>query len=480
MDDENILKFGYNEKIEILENISREIRKKRFILDDSRENFGFDKMSLLSKVLNLDEVKGYPMVASKVTSKILNGVKVGVKVVPIETKYPKDEHPSSLEIIALKELTKEVVCKNVSPHIAYYLGSQKVPNKCKALKFLNLKRLEVEELVRTHSNMLISEFIEGNSLDTWVYNIYENDQKISDEEWRILVFQLVYTLAVIQKKYRLMHNDMHYGNILIDTSLKKDPGQYFVYTINDKKYYLRNVGFISKLWDWEFAMSYNDKIPDFYPNKFIIGKYSYDRKKFVTKQVELDTDDSTEFNVPYNYNEIYDLHYFLVSLLDLYISQELFDWIVSIYPDELIPREDDSSEGSSHSSYSSSLKNGSEIKELEEIDEEAVLKKKLAKLNLNKNSENESKHEKSEDMSEQNSTNSSRSDNSDDSESESCSSDEIYDRYLSSGRIRNGIDEEFEDLPIPIKLLHSDFFEKFTKKPADFDESKAIYFDAGF
>ena len=479
MDNENVLKFGYKEKMEILSNISREIRKKRFILNESVQNFGFDKMSLLSKVENLDEVKGYPMVASKVTSKILKGVKVGLKIVPIETKYPKDEHPSSLEIIALKELTKEIVCKNVSPHIAYYLGSQKVPNKCKALKFLNLKRLEVEELVRTHSNILISEFIEGNSLDTWVYNIYEDDNKISDEEWRILVFQLVYTLAIIQKRYRLMHNDMHYGNILIDTSLKKEPGQYFVYKINNKKYYMKNNGFIPKLWDWEFAMSYNDKIPDFYPNKFIIGKYTFDRKKFTTKEVELDTDDSTEFNVPYNYNEIYDLHYFLVSLLDLYISQELFDWIVSIYPDELIPREDNSSKGSSNENSDRSSNESSELNIVseidEEIDEDILLKKKLSKLSLSKKVKSEFDN-----TSEHKSEHKSMSGSESESESESCSSSETYDRYLSSGRIRNGIDEEFEDLPIPSKILDHDFFERFTNKPADFDESKAIYFDAGF
>ena len=57
-------------------------------------------------------------------------------------------------------------------------------NKSRALKFLNLKRLEVEELVRTHSNMLISEYIEGGSLDSWIYNIYENDAEIKDEERR--------------------------------------------------------------------------------------------------------------------------------------------------------------------------------------------------------------------------------------------------------------------------------------------------------
>lgn len=468
MNDENTLKFAYNEKMEILSNISKEIRKRRFILDDTIPNFGFDKMSLLSKVDNVNQIKGYPMVASKVTSKILKGVKVGLKVVPIETKYPKDEHPSSLEVIALKELTKEIVCKNVSPHIAYYLGSQKVPNKCKALKFLNLKRLEVEELIRTHSNMLISEFIEGNSLDSWVYNIYENDNTVSDEEWKILVFQVVYTLAVIQKKYRLMHNDMHYGNILIDTSLKKEPGQYFVYTINGKKYYMTNVGFSPKLWDWEFAMAYSDKIPEYYPNKFIIGKYTFDRKKFVTKQVDLESDDSTEFNVPCNYNEVYDLHYFLISLLDLYISQELFDWIVSIYPDELIPRE----EHSESSGSDSTSENTSEVKK---ISEEDVLKDKLAKLNFGTKSKSTSQSESLSSL-DSSSTGSYGSNNS----TTSSDSSDTYDRYLSSGRIRNGIDEEFDDLPIPIKLLNHEFFEHFTKKPADFDESKAIYFDSGF
>ena len=486
MDDEkNVLKFGYKEKMEILSNISREIRKRRFILDESVPNFGFDKMSLLTKVDNVFQVKGYPMVASKVTSKILKGVKVGLKIVPIETKYPKDEHPSSLEIIALKELTKEIVCKNVSPHIAYYLGSQKVPNKCKALKFLNLKRLEVEELIRTHSNILISEFIEGNSLDTWVYDIYEDDRTISDEEWRILVFQLVYTLAVIQKKYKLMHNDMHYGNILIDTSLKKEPGQYFVYTINGKKYYMKNTGYMAKLWDWEFGMVYSDKIQDYYPNKFIIGKYTFDRKKFITKEVELDSDESTEFNVPYNYNEIYDLHYFLTSLLDLYISQELFDWIVSIYPDELIPRED-SSDCSSSDNSESELENVSEIKEESDDDDDEILKKKLSKLDIKLDIKLDSENKKTNKISDKASSNKASdkaSDESSDYESESNSesdTSETYDRYLADGRIRNGIDDEFEDLPIPIKLLDHEFFERFTKKPTDFDESKAIYFEAGF
>jgi hypothetical protein len=464
----DVLKFDYNDKIAILRKIAHEIRKKRFILNENTERFGFDKMKQLVKVKNTSEVKGIPFVCSKTESKILKGHRIALKIVPNELKYNKDEHPINLEFLALKELTNNIVTNNISPHIVYYLGNQKVSNKCKALKFLNLKRLEVEELVRTHSNMLISEFIEGNSLDNWVYDWVDDGNEITNEEWKILTFQVVYTLAVIQKKYKLMHNDMHYGNILIDTSIKK--GGYFVYTINSKTYYIKNTGFIPKLFDFEFAMSYSNKIPDFYPNKFIIGKYDYDRTTHVTKEPVLGSDISTDFNVPYNYNEVYDLHYFLTSLLDLYISQDLFDWITKLYPEDLIPRDEDSSKSNSSNSSNSSSSNSEE------------LIKKLDKINLDDKSSIKSSVKSSIKSSVKSNEKSSDgiSESSDVSNSDGSSDMSSYNRYLADGRIRNGVEDEFDDLPTPSKLLDHDFFETFTNKPVDFDESKAIYFDAGF
>ena len=492
------IKFEYNEKLNILKDIAHQIKKKRFILDENVEKFGFDEMSLLCTVKNIDEVKGYPFVCSKLVSKILKGIKLGIKIIPIEVKYPKDEHPSLLEFIALKELTKELISNNITPHIVYYLYHQKVTNKCKALKFLNLKRLEVEELVRTHSNMLISEFIEGNSLDNWVYDIYENDNKIEDDEWLIIIFQIIYTLCIFQKKYKLMHNDMHYGNILMDTSLKKIDNQYFVYKIKNKTFYIPNRGFLPKVWDLEFSMSYSTKIPDYYPNKFILAKYDHDKKTHITKEPDNESDESTEFNVPYNYNETYDLHYFLTSLLDLYISDELYNFIVKIYPDELIPREENSTSSSSNS-YSSTDSSSESSLDAENLDE---LNVKLDKLEFNEeineeiNEDNEKlsppKPKKSDDLSklhkldistdsdDSDSDDSDNSDSSDDSVSDYSSESSIYDRYLCDGRMRNGIEKEFEDLPTPMIIIDNPIFEKFTKKPSDFDESKAIYFNAGF
>jgi serine/threonine protein kinase len=483
-----VLKFDLKNKLDILKNIRHEIRKKRFILQESFEKFGFDKLTQLTKVKNTSQVKGYPFVASKIESKVLKGVKLGLKIVPIETRFDKNEHPTNLEFIALKELTDNIVYKNISPHIVYYLGLQKVSNKSRALKFLNLKRLEVEGTVRSNSNMLISEYIEGGSLDGWIYDIYENDKTITDQEWKGIVFQLIYTIAIIQKYYRMMHNDFHYGNILIDTSIQKKDGQYFVYTINDNTYYIPNNGFIPKLWDFEFAMVYSNKISDFYPNKFIIGDYKYDKKNHTTKE-PLSSDessfDSDDHNVPYNYNETYDLHYFLTSLLDLYISHELYDWIIEIYPDELIPRNDSSSDENSSSDTSSETSSDSSAS-CNSDDSIDKLKNKLDKITLNKESFDGSGSSSdfiSDNSSSSDSDSSDSGSNSSDSSSDSSNTSDssyVYNRYLADGRMKNGIENEFNNLPIPLTILEHKFFSVFKNKPADFNESTSLYFKAGF
>lgn len=446
--------LSVSQKLVALGDIRREIKKKRFVLDEGKERFGLDEMSQLTKVKNTSEVKGYPFKALKRGLSFGNGLRLALKVVPIETKYEKHEHPSHLENLILKELTDNVVCKNISPHIAYYIATQKVGNKSRALKFLNLKRLEVEEKIRTHSNMLISEYVEGGSLDSWVFNTYEDDKEVTDDQWRSIVFQLIYTIAVIQKQYRMMHNDFHYGNILIDDTVQ--PGGYFVYEIAGKKFYIKNTGVIPKLWDFEFSMVYSNAIKDCYPNKFIVGNYKYDRLSH-TAEEPLASQDRDDFNVPYNFNEVYDLHYFLTSLLDLYISQELFDWILKIYPDDVIPEEESSL---NNSSSSSSLP---------------------ASSTYDSPSSHSSSTATSSASDAHTSSNASPSADSTSSSSSSCDSSSCgsNQEYLCDGRLRNGVEKIF-DLPTPLSLLDDTFFAPFTTVPEDFDPSQAIVFTAGF
>jgi hypothetical protein len=407
------MKPSYLEKLKNLRQLRQDIKKKRILLDESVENFGLREMTQLAEVKNKDEIKGYPFLG---VDKRDN--RFSFKIVPIEKKYNKHKHPSFLECIFLKELTDAVIHKNISPHIVYYLGYQKVSNKSKALKFLNLRQFEIEGAIHSSSNMLIADYIESGSLNNWIYDMYENKQTIDNTQWKIIAFQLIYTLAVLQKHYKMMHNDCHYGNILIDTSVQS--GGYFVYKINKKKYYIPNTGIIPKFWDFEFTESYNDKIESAYTNQYILSDSNSNS-----------TESSDEHNVPYKYNDVYDLHYLLTSLLDLYISEDLFDWILNMYPDELIPEEPVSSDTTTSCTESKKP----------ESDNVSSL---LDKLTLT-----------------------------------SSSSGEYQRQYLKDGRIINGIEEYF-DLPNPMDLVENEFFSQFLEKPDDYSEHNSSVFDSGF
>lgn len=443
---ETLVKYDFKKKLHYLYEIRQDIKKHRIVFDENKEHFGLDEFYQLTKVKNTSEVKGYPFKGYfNKYDKILRGIKMGLKIIPLETKYEKIDHPSNIECIVLKELTDQIINKGKSPHIGYYLGVQKISNKCRAIKNLNLKRLELENKIRGHSNMILSEYVTGGSLDNWIFNTYENDKEISDEQWKCIVFGLIYTIAIIQNDYKMIHNDFHYGNILIDTSIKK--GGYFVYDIYGKRYYLPNTGIIPKIWDFEFCMVYKDNIPHYYPNRYIIGSWGYDKKRHQVIVNDEDLENPKEkHNVPYEFNEVYDLHYFLTSLLDLYISQELFDWILNLYPEVLIPEEDQSSD----CDYTNSTINSTENSDSSDLSSDDSSSSSIS-ISLSKNSIQ-----------------------SHDSETSIVSNN----KYLIDGRLKNGVEKNF-NLPTPKNLIENKFFDQFLKVPEDFDIEKAIFFKSG-
>ena len=426
------MKLSYLEKLKNLRDLRQSIKKRKVLLDESLENFGLQEIKQLAEVKNEDQIKGYPFLA--VDKKTNN--KFSLKIVPIEKKYNKAKHPSLLECIFLKELTDNVIHKHITPHVVYYLGYQKVSNHSKALKFLNLRQYEIEGAIHTHSNMLIADYIEGGSLDNWIYDVYENKEKIDDTQWKIIAFQLIYTLAIFQKRYKMMHNDCHYGNILMDTSIK--PGGYFVYKINNKKYYLPNTGVIPKFWDFEFTMAYNDKIETAYHNQYVVSEGQ-----------NTDTESSEE-NVPHTYNEVYDLHYLLTSLLDLYISEELFNWILKLYPEELIPEDPSEHSDSYTASTTTNTANTSKSMTIttEETTEETDEKNTGESINSMMNKL-------------------------------SVSTETFHRDYLKDHRIINGMERYFK-LPNPMELLKDDLFSSFLTKPDDYSEHNSFVFESGF
>lgn len=436
---------SYKEKLELYKDIRHKLKKKKIFLDESKEGFGFKMRELVDKekVRNTDEIKGYPLLV-KLKLEASVGLKVALKVVPIETKYNKHEHPIHLESIFLSYLTEDLIHNYISPNITYYLYDFKSSNRSRALRFLNLKMYEKRELIKSSSNILVSEYVTGGNLGEWVYNKYNRDNsKISDILWKSIVFQLIYTIFIFGDKYKMMHNDFHYGNILIDDSLT--PGGYFQFTLVDKNngteknWYLPNQGIIPKIWDFEFAMVYSNKIKDAYPNQFILANTKFDRQRFISVQNSDDFSSSDLQNVPIEFNKVYDLHYFLTSLLDLYISKELFDWIIDLYPSELIPEDTDTLSDTTRSTRSTSTGSAGR---------RSTRSNQSTRTSTSTGASGES----------------------------TFTGSSTENSYLREGRLINGIEKSFPNLPLPIDILQSDFFKVFRQKPSDFNSSNSISF----
>lgn len=466
--------FTYKERLELLKNKRHSIKKKRTLFDESKDRFGFDRMNLLTKVKNTSEVKGYPFEVYNKDDP--DKFRYALKIVPTELKFDKNSNPSTLEIQILKNLTQDLVEDGISPNIVYYLTNMKLINRCQALKCIDLKRLEAEDRIRRNSYVLVSEFIDGSSMEDWIYERCDEDREPSHSEWLEIVFQILYTTFVMQDKYKLMHNDMHYGNILMDTTIK--PEGYFVYKLIDKNnnistYYIKNRGLVPKLWDFEFAMMYSDETPGLFPNQFVIGEMDYNKKDHKTIEVYSDTEDKYSYNMPVQFDEIYDSHYFLCSLLEIVISQEMFDWIVSVFPEEVIPpdestggtgspsssyTETSSSQDMGSSFYTESSNDASETSGSEADDQ--LLSKLLGKTTI-KDKEYTESYEESNDKEEE-----------EDEEEE----DDDYTEYLDEGRLINHKADHLK-IPTTYELLRNPFFDALKERPKDFQEATAVYFE---
>lgn len=304
------------DKLKSLGVLRNDIKKKKIVIDETKENFGFEKMKQLRDV-DRDYIQGIPF-----RLQTNDGKKIVLKVTPVETCYEKNKNPVYIENIILKELTETFVKKYNIPNFLYYLGTFKISCKSPALRTKYFSILNNEGCIRSTCNVLISEYIDKGSLKEYV-----DQRNLSLNVWKSIIFQVVFAIYAMQQKYNLMHNDLHHGNILID---KTDEHGYLTYNIQNTKYYIKHNGIIPKLFDYEFAMSFKNNIKGMYENALIKDKKEY---------------------MDY-YNESSDLHCFFDSLLDFELPKELEDWIRSKYdPRVLIDHYE--SEILSNSSYKS-------------------------------------------------------------------------------------------------------------------------------
>jgi hypothetical protein len=256
----------------------------------------------------------------------------------------------------------------------------------------------------------------------------------------------------MQNMYRLNHNDAHYGNVLMDTKIKA--GGYFVYKITQTdntvtSYYIKNNGCIPKLWDFEFAMVYSDKIPGTFGNQFVIGPLEFDNKSYRTIEEYSTPSEEYNYTVPVQFSEIYDSHYFLCSLLDLVISKELFEWINTVFPESVIPPSEYSSVDDSCSISSSSDLSCSSFYSTSASSSENIIRNLSIKDPSNESNES--------------------------NESDASSYTSSI-QYVERGRLVNGRTENL-NIKSTFELLNSGFFDDFKTVPEDYLQSESITFE---
>jgi len=225
-------------------------------------------------------------------------INYGVKIVAYSKKDSYGDvnfsnRPENAELVMLK-LLSEFVISGQTPHIVLPIGSFNTsitPFVKLAKTFSESKKFEqfLEKYEKKEYydevSVLISEWANGGDLLDYIRDNYKT---MKVKEWRVIFFQILSVLAVIQKKYpAFRHNDLKPNNILVQVSEINNKTLKFRYVINGKEYYVPNIGAQIKLWDFDFAC-----IPDIVENS------------------KVDAEWTNKINIKAEQNKYYDVHYF--------------------------------------------------------------------------------------------------------------------------------------------------------------------------
>jgi serine/threonine protein kinase len=258
--------------------------------------------------------------------------------------YPKKENyggimdvtrPENAELMMLKVLSYFVV-NNQTPHIVLPIGTFNANIKT----FVNLTKSNIidskkyDQFVKRYEDdefhsivsVLISEWADGGDLLDY---LRANFTKLTVKEWRVIFFQILSVLAVIQAKYpTFRHNDMKANNILLQKiPMSVDQNAVYKYSINDTEYFIPNIGVQIKLWDFDFAC-----IPGLIDNAKVSADW--------TKKINVNPEEHPYYDVHYFFNTLTSKN-FLPNFFGVdgsgksIVPREVIDFIKRVVPDKL-------------------------------------------------------------------------------------------------------------------------------------------------
>lgn len=254
----------------------------------------------------------------KAVSRIDKNSEFAVKV----CAYPRDDYggmgnlsrPENAELRMLKLLSYFVI-KKCTPHFVLPIGTfnTRITNFIKVQNIININD-ERNEMYKKFINryhkgyfedlvsVLISEWCNGGDLLDYIRKNYAS---MAARHWRVIFFQILFTLALIHEKYpAFRHNDMKANNILVQlTEIKKNkPECCYRYNIENTKFIIPNINLQIKIWDFDFAC-----IDGIIENNKVNAEW--------TKKI----------NITKKENKYYDIHYFFNTLISKRFFPQFYD-----------------------------------------------------------------------------------------------------------------------------------------------------------
>lgn len=170
-------------------------------------------------------------------------------------------------------------------------------------------------------SVLFSEWCEGGDLLDY---IRDHRGSIPLEVWKVLLFQILVTLASIQRQYpSFRHNDLKANNILLQKTENRSTKKLYRYRMGNHIFLVPHVGLEAKIWDFDFAS--------------IDG---------VVDNSKIDADYEKIHNISQRKNQYYDIHYLFSSLLKgglvskfdrKHVPPQVIDFMERVVPTKLQP-----------------------------------------------------------------------------------------------------------------------------------------------
>lgn len=247
-------KFRYRKEIDMFKKKRLSSGVEGVVYLSNFKNKEYFKNQIVIKVVNLLNIKE----TKDVKKSTINMTPSKLYDLFLTNKAFKD--PSLIELIS-QTLVNQLIFQNICPN--YTLNYYWEYESSKNLNSYN-------------------EYINSGDFDEWAKESH------TDLEWFNALFQIMAGLYALKKYFNMLHTDFHTKNILVH---KVKRGGYWKYIIDNKTYYVPNLGYIFIINDFGFAW-----VPDHIYMKW----YYKQRLRYITKAGQ----------------QFYDLSIFLKSILD--------------------------------------------------------------------------------------------------------------------------------------------------------------------